>query len=130
MTPELTALGVAALIQVAQMMAYSVAANMQVDLRTALGPRDTPVHLSGMAGRLQRAMNNHFEGLLLFAVACLIVHLSGQSSAFTTTCAWVYVVARILYVPAYAFGLSPWRSFIWATGFGATSAMLIAGLIG
>ena len=130
MTPELTALGIAALLQVAQIMAYSVAANMQVDLRTALGPRDTPVHLSGKAGRLQRAMSNHFEGLLLFAIACLFVHLGDKSSAFTTTCAWVYVAARVLYVPAYAFGLSPWRSFIWAAGFGATSAMLIAGLIG
>ena len=35
---------------------------------------------------------------------------------------------RVLYVPAYYFGLSPWRSLIWFVGFGATMAMLLATL--
>ena len=129
MTPELTILTLAALLQVAQMGAYSVTANAQVDLNTALGPRDTPVALTGVAGRLHRAMNNHFEGLLLFAIACVVITLSGQSSAFTTGCAWIYLIARAAYVPAYALGLAPWRSVIWMIGFGATTAMLIAALI-
>ena len=129
MTPELTILTLAALLQVAQMGAYSVTANAQVDLNTALGPRDTPVALTGVAGRLHRAMNNHLEGLLLFAIACVVITLSGQSSAFTTECAWIYLIARAAYVPAYALGLAPWRSVIWMIGFGATTAMLIAALI-
>ena len=129
MIPELTILTLAALLQVAQMGAYSVTANAQVDLNTALGPRDTPVALTGVAGRLHRAMNNHFEGLLLFAIACVVITLSGQSSAFTTECAWIYLIARAAYVPAYALGLAPWRSVIWMIGFGATTAMLIAALI-
>lgn len=129
MIPELTILTLAALLQVAQMGAYSVTANAQVDLNTALGPRDTPVVLTGVAGRLHRAMNNHFEGLLLFAIACVVITLSGQSSAFTTGCAWIYLIARAAYVPAYALGLAPWRSVIWMIGFGATTAMLIAALI-
>ncbi len=129
MSPELTVLGLAALLQVGQIAAYSVAANLQVDLRTALGPRDAPVSLTGTAGRLQRAMNNHFEGLLLFAIACLLVTLAGKSTDFTAACAWAYLLARIAYVPAYALGLVPWRSVIWMTGFAATTALLIAGLI-
>lgn len=129
MTPELTVLTLAALVQVAQMGAYSVAANAQVDLDTALGPRDTPVKLTGVAGRLQRAMNNHFEGLILFSIACVVTGMSGQSGGFTTACAWVYLIARVLYVPAYVFGLAPWRSVIWMVGLGATTAMLIAALI-
>ena len=129
MTAELTVLALAALLQVAQMGAYSVAANMQVDTKTAFGPRDTPVHLTGIAGRLQRAMNNHFEGLILFSIAVGVVSLSGQSTAFTTACAWVYLGARVAYVPAYALGLSPWRSGIWMIGIAATTALLIAGLV-
>ncbi|MFK7746605.1 MAG: MAPEG family protein, partial [Roseobacter sp.] len=96
--------------------------------QTALGPRDTPVQLTGVAGRLQRALTNHFEGLILFAIAVLVITLSDQSSPFTVTCAWVYYAARIAYVPAYAFGLSPWRSIVWMVGFGATLCMLLAGL--
>lgn len=126
MTPELTILTLAALLQVLQMMAYSVAANRQVDTKTALGPRDTPVHLTGVAGRLQRAMSNHFEGLILFTIACLVVTLSDQSSPFTVACGWVYLAARVAYIPAYALGLSPWRSLIWMIGLAATTAMLIA----
>jgi uncharacterized MAPEG superfamily protein len=35
----------------------------------------------------------------------------------------------VLYVPAYAFGLSPWRSLIWAVGFLATTLMLVTALV-
>lgn len=128
MTPELTALTLAALLQMLQFLAYSIAANRQVGTKTALGPRDTPVQLTGTAGRLQRAMNNHFEGLILFTIACLVITLSDQSTALTRTCAWIYLAARVLYVPAYAFGLSPWRSLIWSVGFLATLLMLLAAL--
>jgi uncharacterized MAPEG superfamily protein len=129
MPAELTVLTLAALLQVVQMIAFSIAGNMQVDARTTFGPRDTPVQLEGVAGRLQRALNNHFEGLILFSIACGVVTVSGQSSAFTASCAWIYLFARAAYVPAYALGLSPWRSLIWMVGFGATTAMLIAALL-
>ncbi len=129
MTPELTALTLAALLQALQFLAYSVAANRQVGTRTALGPRDTPVQLTGIAGRLQRALTNHFEGLILFTIACVVITLSGQSTPFTAACAWTYLAARVLYVPAYAFGLVPWHSLIWGVGFTATTLMLIAALL-
>ena len=38
------------------------------------------------------------------------------------------VVARILYVPAYASGVFLWRSLIWGVGFFATLLMLLAAL--
>ena len=66
MTTELTVLTFAALLQILQFCAYSFTANQQVSRKTALGPRDEPVTLTGTAGRLKRAMENHFEGLVLF----------------------------------------------------------------
>ncbi|WP_095587253.1 MAPEG family protein [Actibacterium ureilyticum] len=129
MTPELTALTLAALLQVLQFLAYSITANMQVGPKTAMGPRDTPVQLTGLAGRLQRAMNNHFEGLILFTIAVLVTTLSDQATPYTASCAWVYLAARVAYVPAYALGLSPWRSLIWGVGFFATVAILLAALL-
>ena len=128
MTPELTALTLAALLQVAQLCLYSVAGQLQVGTRTALKPRDTAIDLTGKPGRIKRAMDNHFEGLLLFAIACTIITLSDQSTQLTQTCAWTYLAARVLYVPAYVFGLVPWRSLIWAVGFLATALMLLAAL--
>ncbi len=128
MTPELTALTLAALLQVVQFTLYSVTAQKQVGSRYAFSPRDEPRQLTGTAGRLQRAMTNHFEGLILFTIACTVLTLSNQSTPFTAACAWVYLAARVLYVPAYAFGLSPWRSLIWCVGLVATVLMLGAAL--
>jgi uncharacterized MAPEG superfamily protein len=73
--------------------------------------------------------NNHFEGLILFGIACTVITVSGQSSGFTTACAWTYLAARVLYVPAYYFGWAPWRSLIWFVGFAATTLILLAALI-
>lgn len=129
MTPELTALAFAALLQAGQFGLYSVLANMQVDLETSLGPRDNAVELTGAAGRAKRAMNNHFEGLILFTIAVLVVTLGDQSTPVTQTAAWTYLGARILYVPSYMFGWVPWRSVIWMVGFAATLTMIVASLL-
>ncbi|MEL7117072.1 MAG: MAPEG family protein [Pseudomonadota bacterium] len=132
MTPELTVLALAALLQVVQFALMAVPANLEVGTGRTLSPRDG-VKLEEQVGvrtaRLVRAMNNHFEALILFTIAVLVVHLSGGSGPFTTACAWAYLAARILYVPAYAFGLVPWRSLIWSVGFFATTAMLVAALL-
>lgn len=131
MPPELTALALAGLVQMVQFVLFAVPANVELGTRYTSGPRDKAPDrpLSPLSGRLQRAMNNHFEGLILFTLAVVVVVLGDQSSAVTVACAWAYLVARILYVPAYALGLTPWRSVIWAVGWFATLAMIVAALI-
>lgn len=137
LTPELTVLALAGLLQVAQFVVMAVPANLEVGPGKTASPRD-PQRLGGTVesllsvktGRLYRALNNHFEGLILFTLAVVVVTLSGQASAFTAACAWAYLSARILYVPAYYFGWSPWRSAIWAVGFFASAAMMVAALMG
>ena len=129
MTPELTALTLAALLQVVQSVLMAVPANMHLGTKVTAGPRDRPIELKGVAGRLHRALGNHFEGLILFAIAVVVVTLGGQATGYTAACAWVYLGARVLYIPAYAFGWAPWRSVIWAAGFFATVAMLASALV-
>lgn len=129
MTTELTVLALAGLLQAVQFAAFSIAANLQVGPKVAMGPRDETPKLTGTAGRLQRALTNHFEGLILFTLAVVVVTLGGQANGVTAACAWLYLLARILYVPAYILGWVPWRSVIWAVGFAATMVMIIAALI-
>ncbi|MBI1417669.1 MAG: MAPEG family protein [Limimaricola sp.] len=129
MTPELTVLALAGLLQAGQYAVYSVLGNLQVGPRVAMGPRDAPVALTGLAGRMQRAMNNHFEGLILFTLAVVVCVLGDKTTGFSGTMAWTYLVARLLYVPAYGFGLAPWRSIIWFVGFLATLAMIVSALV-
>ena len=129
MTTELYILALAVLLQAVQFTLYSVTANLQVGSKKAMSPRDEPVTLKGAAGRLQRALNNHFEALILFTAAVVIVTLSDRSSPRTATCAHLYLIARSAYVPAYVNGWVPWRSVIWLVGFLATIIMVIAALI-
>lgn len=136
MQHELTALTLAALLQAVQFALMAVPANLELGPGKTMSPRDRP-RLGGelidlvslRTARLFRAFNNHFEALILFTIACLVVHLGDQSSAFTALCAYGYLGARVLYIPAYAFGWTPWRSVFWGAGFAATCAMLVAALI-
>jgi uncharacterized MAPEG superfamily protein len=136
MTPELTALAFAGLLQGVQYVLMAVPANLELGTAKTLSPRDPqtlgqPIQnqLSPVTGRLLRALNNHFEGLILFTLAVTVTTLSNQSTPFTAACAWVYLAARVLYIPAYAMGLVPWRSLIWLVGFTATMAMIVAAVI-
>ncbi len=136
MTPELTVLALAGLLQVVQFLLMSVPANLELGPGKTTSARDRSRiggsledQLSDRTARLYRALNNHFEGLILFTLAVVVVTLGDKSTGFTATCAWTYLIARIAYVPAYWLGLRPWRSLIWLVGFGATTLMILSALL-
>jgi uncharacterized MAPEG superfamily protein len=131
MTPELTTLALAALLQAVQFLLFAIPANMELGTGYTSSARDRPPtrQISDRTARLQRALNNHFEGLILFTIAVVVVTLGQQSTQVTQTAAWVYLGARVLYIPAYAFGWRPGRSIIWGAGFFATVTMIVAALI-
>lgn len=131
MTPELTVLTLAALLQIVQFVLYALPANRDMGTDYTMSARDTaPTRQpSERTARLGRALNNHFEALILFSIAAITISVTGQSTNFTAACAWAYLISRILYIPAYALGLNPHRSIIWSVGYGATALMLIAALI-
>jgi uncharacterized MAPEG superfamily protein len=131
MTPELTALALAGLLQALQFTVFAIPANRELGVGYTSSPRDRPPsrEMSAVTGRLQRALNNHFEGLILFTLAVVVVTLGNQSTPVTQYAAWIYLAARVLYIPAYAFGWRPWRSAIWGVGFLATLTMIVASLI-
>lgn len=133
---EVKILALAALWQYVQFVLMAVPVNKELGTGKTLSSRDADrlggsiqSQVSVRTGRLIRAMENHFEALILFTIAVVAVALSDQSSAFTAACAWVYLASRMLYVAAYAFNWVPWRSVIWAAGFSATAAMLLVVLL-
>jgi uncharacterized MAPEG superfamily protein len=129
MTPELTALVVAAFIQYLHIGVSGYFMNRTPEGKTwNLSPRDTPRDPGLKGGRALRAGENHVTALLLFAVAILTLAVTDQFNGWTATLAWVYVLARLLYIPAYVQGWSPARSGIWAVGTLATALLLLAAL--
>lgn len=128
MTAELTVLALAALVQAVQIALAGYAMHRDIGDEWNAGPRDTQPNFAPLTGRLRRAVNNHFEGLAFFTIAVVVVTLGEAASGLTAICAWLYLAARILYVPAYAYGWTPWRSIIWMVGFVATIVMIFAAL--
>lgn len=128
MTPELTVLALAAIWQAVQLLLAAVSMNRDVGVEYNASPRDDAREFSALTGRLRRAVDNHFEALTVFTIAVVVVTLSGSASTLTAACAWIYLAARILYVPAYAFGWSPWRTVIFCVGATATGVMILAAL--
>lgn len=133
---EVKILALAALWQFVQFALMAVPVNIELGTGKTLSSRDTQKlggsiqsQVSARTGRLIRALNNHFEALILFTIAVVVIALSGESSALSVACAWTYLASRILYVAAYAFDWVPWRSIIWAAGFCATAVMLLSVVI-
>ena len=78
MTPELTVLALAALLQVGADRARRRRMNRDVGVDVQRQPARQPQpQFSPLTGRLRRAVNNHFEALILFTIAVVVVTLSG-----------------------------------------------------
>lgn len=131
MNTELTVLTLAAILQIMQFAFYAVPANKELGTGYTMSPRDREPsrEMSDRTARQRRAFENHFEGLILFGIAVGVIQMSGQNTWFTAICAWAYLGARVVYVPAYVLGWNPARSYIWLVGFLATFFMLLAALI-
>jgi uncharacterized MAPEG superfamily protein len=129
MTTEVFVLILAALLQMVQMVMPGYFMTRTAEGRAYnASPRDAERRPGLTEGRASRAFENHDRNLLLFAIAALAVTVNGEGTWWTGLLAWVYLLARIAYVPAYIQGWVPWRSVIWMTSFGAIGLMLLAAL--
>lgn len=127
MTPELAALAAVAFIHLAAVAWSQKALEQDIGHDGNTGTREgLDEKLSEHTKRLRRALANHTENIGLFIIAVVLVQLTESNSIFTAICAWLYVLARALYLPAYAFGWVPWRSLIFTGGLLVTFAMIIA----
>ena len=128
MALELKLLAAAVVLGLAHLLAAAAAAQPSRGLAWNVGPRDTPVALTGVAGRLQRAFANYRESFPLFAVAVLVAYLGGRLGTLTAWGAGLYLAARVLYLPLYAFGVPVVRSLVWLAsmvGLGLVLAALV-----
>lgn len=115
MTTELVLLGwtlVLALVQIGlagALRTSETGIGFNVSARDSEAPPPRPV-----TARLQRAQANLFETLPLFAAAVLIAHVAQRNGDATLLGAQLYLGARVLYVPLYAFGVPLLRTVVWA----------------
>ncbi len=97
-----------------QIVLVVLAAVGQRGLGWAVSPRDRDNGpLTGVAGRLQRALSNFLETFPLFAAMALAAMVLGHADGRAALGAQLYFWARVAYVPIYAAGI-PWlRTLVW-----------------
>lgn len=99
---------------------------MQRGLAWNAGPRDNvPEPLTGVAGRVDRALQNFKETFPFFAVAVLAVLFTQNTTPETAMGAQIYFWARVVYLPVYAAGISYLRTLVWAASLAGLVMVLL-----
>lgn len=129
MSSELNILALYGLYTALVLLAQVTGAQGQLGMGYLLSSRDEHRTLTGITGRLDRALTNSITAMALFAPAVLLLHAKGAFGPNTLTAAQVFLVARILYVPAYGFGLTGLRTLLWIAGFAATAVLYLIALV-
>ena len=114
MTLELKMLALSIVLGLVQIVLASHAASLQRGYVWTASSRDGPVPpLTGVAGRLARALQNFVETFPLFAAAVLIAHVAGRHGWMTEWGVQLYFWGRIAYLVLYAAGVFLLRSLAW-----------------
>jgi uncharacterized MAPEG superfamily protein len=69
-----------------------------------------------VAGRTMRAQANFLETFPIAIIALLGVVVAGRTSQWTALGGWVWLGARLVYLPLYAAGVPVVRTVVWTIG--------------
>lgn len=130
MTTELTILGWTLVLALVQVLLPAMLRNRETGIAYNMSARDGQAPPPRpVTARLQRAQANLFETLPLFAAAVLVAHVAGREGTLTLWGCWLYLGARIAYVPLYAAGVPVVRSLVWAVSLAGLALVLKAILL-
>ena len=94
----------------------------------SVGPRDTPVPLAPVHGRLRRAFDNLLESAPVFLALVLVAHLAGRIGPLVEAGIALFLAGRLAFLPAYASGI-PWlRTLFWYVA-GLGLVLILAGVL-
>jgi len=131
MPQELTVLGLAAFLLLAHILIAIRFKTQQYGTQWNMGARDEELPpLNPIAGRLERARDNYLETLPIAVIALFGIVLAGKTSSLTAIASWVWLAARVVYLPLYWAGIPRVRSLVWAIALLALLVLLGVLLLG
>jgi uncharacterized MAPEG superfamily protein len=126
---EIQMLCLCVVLGLVQLVIATVMATKDQGLLYNVSPRDLPPPpVSKLTARLQRAFGNFRETFVYFAVAVLVVTLTGRSNSVSVLGTEIYFWARLIYVPIYAAGIPVLRTATWAASIAGLIMVLLAAL--
>ena len=127
MNVELLCLGWVVILGLVHIILASHVRTKELGLKWNMSARDEAhPQLSLLAGRLARAQTNFFETFPLFAVAVLLASATQSFNQYTFWGTIVYAIARVVYLPLYAFGIPKLRSMVWVISIAGLLAVLLS----
>ena len=124
-TTELTVLGWSVVLLLVQVVLQASAA-LDLGPRDLFGPRDEKRESKVIAaGRLNRALKNFLETYPAFIALALGLIVAGKAGGIGATGAWLWLVARVVYVALYAAGIPVIRTIVWFLSIVGLAMMLV-----
>ena len=128
MPAEIRILAYAAILLMAHVFVEGHFKTKQYGTKWNMGARDEELPpLNPIAGRLGRARANYMETLPVAIIALLGVVVAGKTSFWTASGGWVWLGARIVYLPLYWAGVPVVRTLVWAIGL--AGILLVLGML-
>ncbi|KQT42881.1 hypothetical protein ASG43_15070 [Aureimonas sp. Leaf454] len=126
LSTELALLGWSVVLLLVHVALQGQLATAERGLGWNAGARDGEAKpLGPMAGRAERALKNFQETYPAFVALALGLAVTGRTGGIGETGAWLWLVARIVYIPLYLFGIPYIRSLAWAASLLGLVLMLI-----
>ena len=95
-------------------------------IAAGLGGRDELADRSPISARLERAKANMMEALPIFLTLALLHVMNGPAPELALNGALIFLIARIVYIPAYASGIIGVRTAVWGVGHAGLLMMALA----
>lgn len=110
---EIAVLGWSALLLLLQVVAQATASS-DLGPTYLFSPRDElRVSKVIVAGRLLRALRNLLETYPAYIALTIALVVEDKTGGIAATGAWLWLAARVVYVPIYAFGIPVIRTLVW-----------------
>ena len=117
MPVELKILALGALLLFVHIFIATRFKTAQYGRKWTVGARDEELpEPNPVSGRLMRAQANFQETFPIAIVALLGVVVAGKTSQWTAIGGWVWLAARIVYLPLYWAGVPVIRTVVWTVG--------------
>ncbi len=128
MTTELTMLVYAASLLIVLIGIQASVGVRAMGFKTAAGPRDETPPPTAFQARTKRVVDNHREGLTVFAPIVLAAAVAGVSNEWTVLGAQLFFYSRVAHAVIYLAGLPMVRPLAYFIGLGGTIMVLLAAL--
>jgi uncharacterized MAPEG superfamily protein len=120
MTTELTMLAYATLLLVALVLVQATVGVQSKGLVPLANNRDDVGPATGFHARMLRVVDNHREGLTMFAPVILIAAVANLNNATTALGAQLFFWSRLAHAVLYVIGAPMVRPLVWTVGIAGT----------